>query len=208
MELVNLTIEPRKIHGSNGIRRLRGEGAVPGVVYSKGSAAIPVQLDGLDLFRATKDASGTQLFQFKSEDSTLDGLMVLIKQTQIDPLKDKVLHVDFQALQKGESLSVTVEVEIVGECLAVKQKRAILNQMLHEVELECLPSKIPEILRVDVSALEVGETLYASDISTEEGVTLKTDPRSPVVSAAAPKEEKEEPEAAEGEATEETKAAG
>jgi large subunit ribosomal protein L25 len=148
-------------------------------------------------------------------------LTVLIRDVQIDPLKDVVLHVDFQEVSMEKKLRTKVRVEAVGEPIGVTQQGGVLDSTLREIEIECLPINIPEVLTVDVTRLNIGDSLYVRDIQSPEGVDILTSKDISVFSVAAQKEEevakeaeitepevigkKKETEAPEGEATAEKK---
>ena len=134
-----------------------------------------------------RGAGSTQLFKFTSSNSALNGLTTLIKEVQIEPIKNRVLHVDFIALSAGHMVTVTVPVELVGENLAVREMRATLNQNEYQIEVECLPDAIPTKLTIDISPLEEGDSLHASDIVLPTGVKLKSIKGLTIVSAVSKK---------------------
>ena len=189
MELIELTVEERSGFGSGAIRRLRKHGMVPAVIYSQGKPAVSLQIERLHLRKKTMGMTSTHLYQLKSQSKALDGVMALIKDTQIDALRQEVTHVDFYEIHAGHKIIVTVPVVLIGESAAVKQKTAILAQALHEVEVECQPTDIPERLELDITALVVGDSLFASDLKLPEGAKLKTEKSQNIVTAVAPKEE-------------------
>lgn len=207
MEAKILVVEDRQAQGSTQVRRLRKTGFIPGVVYSDGSAATSVALPEREYHLAVRGCKPVQLFKFQSKNSALDGVLTLIKSVQVEPIKGEVLHVDFIAIHEGHRLSVTVPVEITGESVAVKENRAILNQAVYEIEVECLPSAIPSVVQIDISGLDEGETLHAADIKLPEGVRLKSIPRLSIVSALSKKAMEEEAAAQEAAAAA-AKAAG
>ena len=183
MEEKFLTVEMRSEFGGPASRRTRREGVVPAVMYSEGKEAVSLRLNDREYHLAVRGCKPTQIFKLKSEDSSLNGQMVLIKDVQIQAVSGNLLHVDFLKVSAGHRLVVTVALEIFGECAAVKENRAFLNQNEYEIEVECLPIAIPEVLRLDISSLKEGGSLHASDIPLPEGVRLKSAENLTVVSA-------------------------
>lgn len=188
METKVLQVVDREGDGSKAARRLRKSGKIPAVMYSSGDAATSLSLENRDFYLSTRGCKPTQLYKFQSGNSTLDGTLVLIKEVQVEPVRGEVLHVDFVALHEGHSIVLTVGLELVGESPAVKENRAIINQVAYEIEIECVPSKIPASVSVDVSSLDEGESLHAGDVALPEGVKLRSLPTMTVVSALSKKE--------------------
>ena len=174
MERLELNVESRSVQGGTQVKRLRESGRVPGVVYSGGKEALAIDLDEHDFIQTVKGRPRAQLYSFKSSNSALDGLLGLIKEVQTEPLKDKILHVDFLSIEKGQSFVVRVPVKIVGEPAAVKEGRGILNQGAYELELECLAEAVPGELEIDVSGLDEGELVHAEAVPLPEGAVLKS----------------------------------
>jgi large subunit ribosomal protein L25 len=156
----------------------------------------------------SRGAKASQVFKFKSNNSSLDGLTTLLKSVQHNPLRSEAIHVDFLKISEDHTVTVSVPVELVGECLAVKQNVAFLNQTIYEVTVECFPSKIPDVLQLDISALTEGDSLNAGQIKLPEGVKLKTPASSSIVSALAPMAEEAAPTPAATDAAAATSAEG
>lgn len=200
MEPRELEVEVRESSGSAAMRRLRNTGKIPAVVYSESLQAVSLVLDDHGYRMATRGVGRTQLFKLKSADGGLNGLMTIIKEVQIEPLKGKVLHVDLVALSAGHTLTVSVPVKLIGECAAVKEHRALLNQNEYEIEVECLPDQIPGELEIDITPLKEGGSLHASDVKLPAGVRLRSSTGLTIVSAIS-KKALEAQEAAEAAAT-------
>src|SRR5262249_34105776 len=132
------------------------------------------------------------------------------KSVQMEPVKEKVLHVDFLSVHEGHRITVTVPIELTGEAEAVKLGLMILNQTLYEAELECLPTEIPDSLVVDISNLTPGHTIHAREIPLPENARLKSDADLTVVTLLERSEEEVAPApvAAEAAAAEGAAAAG
>lgn len=189
MAYVELTVESRTESGSVMVNRLRRSGYIPAVVYSGGSEAQSIMVEAHSFVLLGKRHAHTQLFKFKSSNAALDGKLALVKDVQTEPLKDKVLHVDFMGVEEGHRITVEVPLELVGECAAVKEGRVLLNQTTYELELDCLPGEIPTAVKVDISSLHEGITIHASDLQLPEGVVLKSSPTLAIVSTVSPKAE-------------------
>lgn len=189
MEQVELNVKGRQPCGSSGARSLRYSGEIPAVVYGQGLETRHLLIDAHEFSLRVAHSSPTQLFRLRSPQTELDGLMAFVKAVQVEPLKDRVLHVDFLAVREDRTISMTVPLDLVGECLAVKQGNANLNQLAYEVEVECLPTSIPSSLRLDISGLEIGHAIRASAIELPSGVLLKVSPDTVLVSATTIKEE-------------------
>lgn len=189
MELIELNVEARDLVGSTAIGRLRKDGKIPGVMYSEGAKAQNVIVNELDFRKKTAGLSHSHLYLLRSNDKNIDGKRALIKDIQIEAMKQRVLHFDLYEIHEGHRIIVTIPVELIGESPAVKAKVGIVAQSLYEVEVECQPTEIPERLELDISSLEVGHSLFAGDIKLPEGAKLKTDKTQNIVSVVIPKEE-------------------
>jgi large subunit ribosomal protein L25 len=191
---MEITAELRTIKGRSGARRTRMAGKVPGVLYGRGEKTVLIQINEKDIQPAIK-AEHFTLKVGKPMD-------VIVKEVQLECTTSKVLHIDFQHLHRGEK--VRIKTPVVLEGLEVLSKReGILEQILSEIEIECLPKDIPEEIRIDVSELNVGDSIHLSDLPPVKGKFL-TSLDATVVTVVMPKvvEEKvplEEEEGEEGE---------
>ncbi|MCC6933143.1 MAG: 50S ribosomal protein L25 [Deltaproteobacteria bacterium] len=189
MELIELNVEKRNEQGSTAIRQLRKAGSIPGVLYSEGKESVALTVDGMHFHKKTDGVPRTHLIQLTSASADLNGRKALIKDMQIEPIKQVVMHFDLYEVHAGRRIVITIPVELVGESPAVKQKQGILEQSLYEVEVECDPTQIPEKLELDISKLELNHSIFAGDIVVPEGTKLKTDKQLNVVSIVVPQEE-------------------
>lgn len=189
MSAKTLNVEQRDAVGSSAMQRLRKKGYIPGVVYSEGKPAQPLAVEALHFQKTITGSGSTQLYKFKSKATTLDGLSILIKAMQFEPVKSQVLHIDFFSVSEGHKITVTVPIELTGDAPGVKQGDLILNQATHELEVECLPNIIPDKIQVDLSNLEEGHSIHAADVALPEGVILKSDPSLTIVSTITKKAE-------------------
>ena len=189
MKQVTINVESREELGGSAASRLRREGYVPGVVYGDQIPAHSLVMQHTQYRKLMSGARGTQLFKFESHSKELNGLQTLVKEVQYDHLNDKVLHLDFYAITEGHRITVTVPVELFGESLAVKQGGCVLNQTAYDLELECLPTEIPECIRIDISQLGEGDSIHASEVPLPAGVELMSDGDLSIVSALLKREE-------------------
>ncbi|MCM8778794.1 MAG: 50S ribosomal protein L25 [Candidatus Omnitrophica bacterium] len=200
MEEVNLYAKVRQIKGKQ-VSRLRREGWVPGVVYKKGEKNLLLQLPKRDLQKILHTSlGGNVLISLKIErDSSLpkkkgtqEVKTVIIKEIQKNPLTEELLHIDFQQISLTEKIMVNVPLALVGEAVGVKRDGGILEHLLWELPIECLPTAIPEKIEVDISQLEIGQSLYVKDLKVSEDIKILAPPEQMVVTVGMPKEEKVE----------------
>jgi large subunit ribosomal protein L25 len=186
-----LAIEVREGSGKGVARKLRAAGRIPGVCYGGGEAPRSIQLDPHALDRViTRSAAGVNtLIDLKG--GGLDGKVVLVKELQRDPVRGTLLHADLYTIDVDRTVEVEVPIHLTGLPVGVELGGGILEHTLRELELECLPRAIPEEITLDVTALELGESLHVRDLALPEGVTLVSDPDLSVVSVAAPRAEEE-----------------
>jgi len=197
-EELKLTAEMRKMTGSAAAGRLRRIGMLPAVVYGEGKVARTIQVHEhamSDILR--HHASGNVLLDLDiAGDATHK---VLLKDVQHHPVTGRLLHVDFHSISMTEKLRIDVPVELAGEPVGEKEQGGVLEQLIREVEIECLPTDILEQIEVDVSDLRIGDSLTVADIQLDTlRYTILTDPDVAVAAVAAPRIE-EEPTAEEEE---------
>src|SRR5687768_1028182 len=164
---------PRADFGKNVNRRLRAQGLIPGVVYGAKKEPVPVAVSPKEIGTILRSASGENtLF-----DLQLDGgrRKVILKEFQVEPIKGKLLHADFYEVALDQALEVTVHIELTGVPVGVKVEGGILDFVTRELQVECLPTDIPEKIVVDVSELGMGKHVRVSDIKAPERVTILTD---------------------------------
>lgn len=168
-----IEVTKRGVLGTSASRRMRKEGLLPGVIYGAGKDATPVTLNTRDYKRVVSH-SESPIYTLRSNDSSLNDLVVFVKDENINYLKDELLHVDFLAVEKGKKVSIKVPIKITGVSQAIKQGTAVLNQTVHEVEVECLPSNIPSSIVVNIDNLQAGDAVLVGDLNLPKDVELKT----------------------------------
>ena len=179
-----LKVAPRTEFGSRTSRRMRREGLVPGVVYSGGSEATHFQVSERDVRHVI--AEGAALF-----DLSVDGgkaRPVVIKEQQLHPVKGTLRHIDLQEVKLDEAIQaeVLIELEGVDEAPGVKQS-GVLEHVTREILVEALPTAIPDKIVVDVSAMEINDTLQLSAVEVPSGVTfVAEDPEEVTIATLAP----------------------
>ncbi|MBI2884966.1 MAG: 50S ribosomal protein L25 [Candidatus Omnitrophica bacterium] len=199
-----LTVQPREALGTRVSRRSRLEGIVPGVVYGKKVKATAIAVVRKDLVQVLKLRTGEHglvtlrlgASSSKAEAAAEWEKPALIKHVDHHPVTGDILHVDFQAILLTEQIRVKVPLALTGVSIGVKQDSGILEHFLRELEVECLPTEIPEQVAHDISAMKLGDTIHVRDLAAPAGVRILTEADSVVASVMAPKEEKPETEEA------------
>jgi large subunit ribosomal protein L25 len=195
MKTIELSVEKRSTIGKNEARRSRAAGQIPGVVYGAGKPNVPIAVDRKALSDVFREGAGENtIFLLKLAGSD-QSRHAMIREMQRDPVSRKPLHIDFVRVLMDVKITLKVPIEIVGVARGVKADGGILDLVTREIEIECLPTKIPARLAVDVSDLGIGDAIRVSAIPAVEGVTVVDNPEKVVVHVAHPTRE-EEPVAA------------
>ncbi len=189
MESNEILVERRTAHGKGTARKLRGAGRIPGVFYGPGRASVALTLDPAAVHAVVGRTGKDRLLRLTTgAGDELDGQMVILKDTQRDPVKRRIIHADFFEIRMDREIEVTVPVHVVGKAPGIDEG-GTLEHILREIDVRCLPDRIPAALDVDVSALGIGESIHVSDLVLSEGVTATVDPRLAVVAVVAPQTE-------------------
>ena len=200
MEQRELTVVARTTFGKGAARKLRAQDLVPAIFYGPHvKATVPVSVSHKDL-RHVMRGDGASILKLKSDDKVINGKMAMIKSEEIDPLSRKSIHVDFYEVRMDEEVKVFVLVKVVGKALGVAEG-GILDQVTRELEIRCLPTNIPKEIEVDVSSLDIGQSLHVSDITLPQGVKVLGDVDYTLAAVVLPAKEEEvaAPVPAEGE---------
>jgi len=182
METVDLEISLRETTGSGASRRERLSGKVPAVVYKPGQESVDVLLKGHEFVLAARGKAPTQIFKFKGG-SQLDGKLSLIKSVQTEPLKGKVLHVEFLSVEESQRVTVKVAVRLTGVPECVRLNTASINQTAYEIVMEVNAANIPAEIVVDITSMQGGDSITAGDLPLPEGGLLKSRKGLTIVSA-------------------------
>lgn len=174
------------------VGRMRRAGRIPGVIYGH-SAPKPVAFDEVEFERTFREITESTIITLKVDGEDFD---VLVKDYQEDLLKGRILHVDFYEIERGKVLRVRVPLRLVGNAQGVKEG-GVLENPIHEIEVECLPKDIPEYIEIDVAALNIGDVLHVEDVAVGPDVRIMNNPDQTVVAVTLQREEL--PEEEEGE---------
>ncbi|PYK72691.1 MAG: 50S ribosomal protein L25 [Verrucomicrobia bacterium] len=192
---VKLTAERREATGRSAIRKLKARGIVPAIVYGGKDKAQSLQVSRRDISLMLSHASGENILVELEIAGEKGSRMAMIQEIQHSPVGGDVLHVDFHAVSMDEKIEADVPLEAAGVANGVKNFGGLLEQSLRTLEVECLPRDLPDKVTVDVSALNIGDSIHVRDIHLPAGVAAKTQPDLTAFSVLAPVVE-EEPVAA------------
>lgn len=196
---VKLKAHKRTVTGRNAIKKIKRQGLVPGIIYGSKSQPVTLQVDARELTDVLAHASSEHVLV---ELEIVDGnqstsRLALIQEVQHNPLKRELLHIDFQAVSATEKITSEVPIEAVGEALGVRTFGGLLEYSLRALEVECFPQDLPDVVRLDVTNLNIGESLHVRDIPLPAGVESITDGDLTVVNVVASRVGEEIPEVAE-----------
>ncbi len=183
-----LEAHPRSAGNKNDARRVRRDGKVPGVLYGAGKEALSLSLDPRQVTRILHSETGHNTIF----DLALNGgerTKAMIVDWQYEPIKGALLHIDLKRIAMDQRLKVNVPVVLRGEAAGVKQQGGILEQILREVEVECLPGDIPSFIEAEVTELVFGKVLRVSDLPHGEKLRFLTDQNQTVAHITTVKEE-------------------
>lgn len=180
MEKITLAAQVRERTGKGVARKLRQRGLVPAVIYGKGREPQALVVDPQEV---KNYLAGNIILDLDIEG--LGKLPAMIKDVQKDVISGDLKHVDFLHISMDEKVTVSVPVLLVGDAAGV-QEGGVVQQLLWEIEVECLPLEIPENIEVDISNLGVGESLSVSDVKALEGIGILTSPEEVIVTIALP----------------------
>ncbi len=170
-EETTLTVAPREIEGSRATRRLRRSGQVPGIVYGGDADPVPFQADARELRNAL--AHGGAVIQLALDGNTTP---VVLKDHHRHPVTGDLLHIDLLRVDLSQRIAATVVVELINaEDAPGIRGGGVLEQVTREINIEALPNEIPDVIELDVSNVEVGDTVYLSALKAPAGVALLDD---------------------------------
>ncbi|HET8873891.1 MAG TPA: 50S ribosomal protein L25 [Gaiellaceae bacterium] len=201
-ERVKIEVQQRESRGSADARRLRRQGLIPGVLYGRGKSPHPFSVHERELRRALTGPAGLHAIL----DVVLDGQKTshasILKDYQQDVITGRLAHVDLQEVRLDQPIQAQVVIELVGEA-AGSIEGGVLSQVTREINVEALPLEVPERIEVDVSPMQMGDTLRLADIAVQEGVTFLDDPEETVIATVTVPTQIVEPEPEEEEELEE-----
>ncbi|WP_313755683.1 50S ribosomal protein L25 [Tissierella sp.] len=161
MTAIKMQIQKRTDSGKNLVKKMRKNNVIPAVVYSRGGETVSVSVDSSEFLRVYKSAGSASLLGLELEGTTIPAI---IKEIQRDPVKNQILHVDFQKLNMDEKVKMTVPIVLLNRD-NIKLQPSILTQILDQIEIECLPSDIPNGAEVDVADMDFTTPIMVKDLS-------------------------------------------
>lgn len=197
MEQIRLDAYLREEVGSRKVRRVRRADFIPAVIYGEDQKNALIKVDRKAFERIERAHRGESIVLYLSileADTKLTDYTAIIKEIQHDPVTDRILHVDFNRISLTKEVEVKIPLVAKGEAIGVKQDGGVLDHVLWELEVICLPTKIPAHIEVDVSSLKINDVLHLQDIVLPEGVRTKQNPDI-IIFAVKPPMKQIEPEA-------------
>jgi large subunit ribosomal protein L25 len=192
-----LTVQMRTQVGRNAIKRVRKEGLIPGVSYGVGQEPINLEVNRRQLSTVLAHSSSENILlelEIVDGDNKRNSL-AMIQEVQHHPIQRQILHVDFHAVSATEKITAEVPIETVGEPIGVKTNGGLLEHNLRDLEVECLPGDLPDRIEVDVSGLDINQSIHVKDLKLPPGVEAVTDGDLTVVAVSAARVEEEPTEA-------------
>ena len=196
---VKLKAEARSDVGRSAVRKLRARGFVPAVIYGGNNKPQPLQVLARDINAMMSQASGENVLVELEIGGGGQSRTALVQEVQHSPVGGEIRHLDFQAISMDQKIQAEVPLEALGTAVGVKTFGGLLEQSLRALAIECLPGDLPDRITVDVSELNIGDSIHVRDIQLPQGVTPKVQLDLTAFSVVAPVVE-EEPVAAEAEA--------
>jgi large subunit ribosomal protein L25 len=173
--------------GKGVARKLRQNGLVPAVLYGRDMESVHVSVDGHDAEHLFRSISVDNTIVTLEVEGEKEPFQTLVREIQTHPWKATMLHVDFLRIQKGVAVDLDVPVQLEGVPAGVRLHGGVLEQTIHEIPVRCIPSKIPESFVLDVTELDLNDSLHVSDIQLEEGIELRIAPEHTICSVAVPR---------------------
>lgn len=185
MKQVTLKVNKREKTGKEMAKTLRKAGFIPGILYGKGMEPIPLIIKYSDFEKVHKRyKSEAVIYTLEFENGALTQRKAILKEIQRHSMTDFIIHVDFQAIEEGKPIEIKVPLEFVGKPIGVT-KGGVLEIMLHELTIECLPMDVPDKITVDLSNLDVGDSLHVADIKVPETIKIVDSPEETVLTIVA-----------------------
>lgn len=181
MAEITLVAEPGRVTGTAASKRLRASGRIPGVVYGGGMEAVSVSVDARTLRQVLSGAAG--IHQLLTLEVGSEKHLTLARVIQRHPVRNTVVHVDFQVVRRDEVIAADVSIVLTGEAKSVEQERGMIEQPLQSLTVHAKPGDIPNEITVDITDLVIGDTVRVSDLKFPRGVTTDVDGDELVVSA-------------------------
>ena len=187
MEQINFDVQIRKNTGSARSRQVRRSGLIPGIVYGENSKPTTIQADRKAYDRIYRQHAGERLIyhlNLVDEGKKISDFPAIIKDVQLHPVTDEVIHIDFNRISLDQEIEIKVKVITKGDAVGVKRDGGTLEHSIWELDVVCLPTNIPHHLEVDVTNLGVHDSIFVKDLALPAGVHTKHDPESVVITIA------------------------
>ena len=199
MELIELNATVRDIKDNGSARALRRNALLPAVLYGPNTKSVPLTIQMTDFEKILKaNPVGQVLFKLKVKDSKVATQPTMVKELQVHPVSQQYLHADFYEIDMDRKIRVKVPVTATGNSVGV-EIGGLLQIIRHELEVLCLPLRIPETIELDVTDLSIGDAIHVEDISLDDDIEIIADTNFTVLTVGSPKVEEEEEEEAEEE---------
>ncbi len=195
METLEVQVEARDKQRKRDARRLLRSGKIPAILYGPKTAAVSLALDKKEFSRRVAGLQGSHLVRLKSVATALEEKVALVKDMQFHPITGDVIHADFYEVDLTVKIQVRVPLHFVGKA-AGTTRGGILQPIVREIEVECLPLDIPEYFNVDVTALDIGDSVHVEDLQMPDGVTSLAEENMALVAVVPPTVEEVAPTAA------------
>ncbi len=190
MDTLEIQVEARTKQRKRDARRLLRAGKIPAILYGPKMAPVTLALDKKEFSRRVAGLQGSHLVRMKSAAAELAEKVALVKDMQFHPITDDVIHADFYEVDLSARIQVHVPLHFVGKAVGIVNG-GILQPILREIEVECLPLDIPEFFDVDVSALDIGDSVHIEDLHMPEGVVSMAEDNLALVTVVPPTVEAE-----------------
>ena len=190
METLEIEVNAREPGSKHQARRLRREGKISAVLYGPKVQPLPLELNRKDFSNRVAGLEGSHLVRMKSASANLADKVALVKEMQYHPITGDVIHADFYEVDLTARIEVSVPLHFVGKGAGVV-RGGILQPIVREIQVECLPLDIPQYFNVDVSGLDIGDSVHIEDLPMPEGVTAVFDSNFALVTVATPTVEEE-----------------
>jgi len=187
---VHLNGTVRTDKGKGAARKIRAQARIPGVLYGKGQDPVPLDLDAREFLKAVANHSPSNLIIDLAVGGTSGAVKTLIRELQHHPVTGAVTHVDLNQISLTELIEVEVPLELEGVPVGVKMSGGILQHAVRTLSIRCLPQDMPDMIRIDVSKLEIGDSIHASDLTLDK-IELVSDHDLSLASVVAPRVEEE-----------------
>jgi large subunit ribosomal protein L25 len=185
LETLEIQVETREVGSKRQARRIRRDGKIPGVLYGPKTPPVPLEVNKKEFSNRVAGLEGSHLVRLKSGSAALADKVALVKEMQYHPITGEVIHTDLYEVDLTARIQVRVPLHFVGKAAGVV-RGGILQPIVREIEVECLPLDIPEFFNVEVSALDIGDSIHIEELPMPEGVTVVSESNLALVAVVPP----------------------